>query len=79
MLIAGSSRRSPAVIRATDGRPVWDLDSFGFAASEDAPETVNPSRWRQLRLLGPTCEDASMGEPAPGGARALTRDGRHQS
>jgi len=42
---------SPGVIRATDGRPVWDLESFGFASAEDAPATVNPSLWRQLRLL----------------------------
>jgi len=43
---------SPGVIRATDGRPVWDLESFAFAASEEAPATVNPSLWRQFRLLG---------------------------
>jgi alkyl sulfatase BDS1-like metallo-beta-lactamase superfamily hydrolase len=42
---------SPGVIRATDGRPVWDLESFGFASAEDAPATVNPSLWRQFRLL----------------------------
>lgn len=42
---------SPGVIRATDGRSVWDLESFGFASAEEAPATVNPSLWRQLRLL----------------------------
>jgi alkyl sulfatase BDS1-like metallo-beta-lactamase superfamily hydrolase len=42
---------TPGVVKGTDGRVVWDLDSFGFAGQEDAPETVNPSLWRQLRLL----------------------------
>lgn len=38
------------VIENADGRPVWDLSGFAFAADERAPETVNPSLWRQLRL-----------------------------
>jgi alkyl sulfatase BDS1-like metallo-beta-lactamase superfamily hydrolase len=42
---------SPAVIRADDGRPVWDIDAFAFADQQEAPDTVNPSLWRQLRLL----------------------------
>jgi len=39
------------VVKGTDGRVVWDIDSFGFAEAEEAPDTVNPSLWRQLRLL----------------------------
>jgi alkyl sulfatase BDS1-like metallo-beta-lactamase superfamily hydrolase len=42
---------SPGVVSGTDGRVVWDLESFAFADPEEAPETVNPSLWRQLRLL----------------------------
>ena len=36
-------------IRAADGRVVWDFDSFGFVQGP-APDTVNPSLWRQARL-----------------------------
>lgn len=32
-----------------DGRPVWDQDAFAFLA-EAAPQTANPSLWRQARL-----------------------------
>jgi len=42
---------SPGVITDADGRTVWDLDSYTFAGAEAAPETVNPSLWRQFRLL----------------------------
>ncbi len=35
-----------------DGRLVWDLSRFEFVHEhEDAPETVNPSLWRQMRLV----------------------------
>ena len=39
------------VIRAQDGRPVWDLSAFSFI-EQDAPppDTVNPSLWRQSQL-----------------------------
>ncbi|NUR06135.1 MAG: MBL fold metallo-hydrolase [Nocardioidaceae bacterium] len=40
----------PCVIRAEDGRVVWDNDSYGFLAG-DPPSTVNPSLWRQSRLV----------------------------
>src|SRR5690349_1966455 len=40
----------PPVIRDADDRVVWDLDSYSFLEGE-APETVNPSLWRQSRLL----------------------------
>ncbi|MFF3620853.1 alkyl/aryl-sulfatase [Streptomyces sp. NPDC002467] len=43
-------------ITAVDGRIVWDLDAYRFmdggeGGGGDAPETVNPSLWRQGRLL----------------------------
>ncbi|MFE7854124.1 alkyl/aryl-sulfatase [Streptomyces sp. NPDC057403] len=37
------------VIRDTQGRPVWDLEAYGFLA-QDCPDTANPSLWRQSRL-----------------------------
>src|SRR6201991_491776 len=40
----------PGVVRATDGRVVWDNDSYSFLSGE-APETVNPSLWRQSQLV----------------------------
>ena len=40
----------PPVIHADDGRVAWDLGDYGFLADETAPETVNPSLWRQARL-----------------------------
>ncbi|MDA7419055.1 MBL fold metallo-hydrolase [Xenophilus arseniciresistens] len=36
-------------IKAADGRVVWDFGSFGFVQGT-APDTVNPSLWRQARL-----------------------------
>ncbi len=36
-------------IRTADGRVVWDFDSFSFIQG-DAPDTVNPSLWRQALL-----------------------------
>jgi alkyl sulfatase BDS1-like metallo-beta-lactamase superfamily hydrolase len=42
--------RADPIIRAADGRPVWDLSAFDFLKG-DAPATVNPSLWRQGRLL----------------------------
>ncbi|MFE3760553.1 alkyl/aryl-sulfatase [Streptomyces sp. NPDC059104] len=44
------ARSAVRQITAADGRVVWDLDAYGFMAGE-APETVNPSLWRQGRLL----------------------------
>jgi alkyl sulfatase BDS1-like metallo-beta-lactamase superfamily hydrolase len=40
---------SDPVIRATDGRVVWDADAYAFLDSE-CPDTVNPSLWRQGQL-----------------------------
>ena len=38
-------------IRAADGRVVWDLDAYAFLRDAEAPETANPSLWRQGQLL----------------------------
>lgn len=40
---------SDGVIRATDGRVVWDCDAYAFLDAE-CPETVNPGLWRQAQL-----------------------------
>ncbi len=37
------------VVRAADGRPLWDPKEFGFVAGH-APASVNPSLWRQAKL-----------------------------
>lgn len=39
------------VIKNAKGEPVWDLGAYGFAEGKEAPDTVNPSLWRQLQLL----------------------------
>src|SRR5947199_2462110 len=39
-----------ARIANAQGRVVWSLEPYGFLAEEKAPETVNPSLWRQSRL-----------------------------
>ncbi|MFB0835046.1 alkyl/aryl-sulfatase [Arthrobacter halodurans] len=41
---------SPGVVRAQDGRVVWDNDKYSFLGG-DAPATVNPSLWRQSKLV----------------------------
>ncbi|NRQ34628.1 MBL fold metallo-hydrolase [Nonomuraea sp. NN258] len=40
---------SPAVIRADDGRVVWDNDSYAFL-EQQCPDTAHPSLWRQGQL-----------------------------
>ena len=42
-------RLDPCVVRAADGRVVWDNESYRFLTG-DAPDTVNPSLWRQSML-----------------------------
>jgi linear primary-alkylsulfatase len=37
-------------IRNKDGRVVFSLKDYAFLAHEQAPDTVNPSLWRQARL-----------------------------
>lgn len=39
------------VITDADGSPVWELNAWSFLDEESAPPTVNPSLWRQSRLL----------------------------
>jgi alkyl sulfatase BDS1-like metallo-beta-lactamase superfamily hydrolase len=40
---------SPCVIKAADGRVVWDNDAYAFLAGP-APTSVHPSLWRQSTL-----------------------------
>ncbi|MFI1221026.1 MULTISPECIES: alkyl/aryl-sulfatase [unclassified Streptomyces] len=42
---------SPAVIRAADGRVIWDGEAYAFLDG-DCPSTVHPSLWRQSQLCG---------------------------
>ena len=44
------ARLEPGVIKADDGRVVWDIDAFGAATEGDCPESVNQSLWRQSKL-----------------------------
>ena len=44
------AKLDPCVIRAEDGRVVWDNDSYGFLHGA-APDTANPSLWRQSSLV----------------------------
>ncbi|MGW2346627.1 alkyl/aryl-sulfatase [Streptomyces sp. NPDC001661] len=43
-------RRVPSAVTAADGRVVWDNDTYDFLKGE-APDTVNPSLWRQSQLV----------------------------
>lgn len=43
-------RRTPNAITADDGRVVWDNDTYAFLTG-DAPDSVNPSLWRQSTLV----------------------------
>ncbi|WP_374523719.1 alkyl/aryl-sulfatase [Sphingopyxis sp.] len=38
------------VILDKDGKPVWDRRPYAFLSEAKAPDTVNPSLWRQARL-----------------------------
>jgi len=51
----------PAVVRAADGRVVWDNDAYDFLKGE-CPDTVNPSLWRQAQL----CAKQGLFEVAEG-------------
>jgi alkyl sulfatase BDS1-like metallo-beta-lactamase superfamily hydrolase len=42
-------RLDPCIVRAADGRVVWDGESYGFLEGEP-PATVHPSLWRQSML-----------------------------
>ena len=44
-------RQLPKVeFRNADGRVIYSLEDYAFLADEQAPDTVNPSLWRQARL-----------------------------
>ena len=51
----------PCVITASDGKVVWDNDSYSFLAG-DAPGSVHPSLWRQSQL----CAKQGLYEVVPG-------------
>jgi alkyl sulfatase BDS1-like metallo-beta-lactamase superfamily hydrolase len=40
---------SPLKVTGPDGETVWDFEAYAFVEG-DAPDTVNPSLWRQARL-----------------------------
>ncbi|MFF5988500.1 alkyl/aryl-sulfatase [Prauserella flavalba] len=41
----------PGQVRAADGRVVWDADAWATVLQAERPDTVNPSLWRQARLV----------------------------
>ncbi|MGB7240194.1 MAG: MBL fold metallo-hydrolase, partial [Rhodococcus sp. (in: high G+C Gram-positive bacteria)] len=43
-------RRQPNAVTAEDGTVLWDNDTYSFLQG-DAPDTVNPSLWRQSQLV----------------------------
>lgn len=55
------ARFEPATVQGEGGRTVWDLEPYDFLEGE-APDTVNPSLWRQSRLN----RIAGLFELAPG-------------
>src|SRR3546814_6568929 len=38
------------LIQTADGRVIWDRRPYAFLDAREAPDTVNPSLWRQARL-----------------------------
>jgi len=42
--------RPTLIVKAADGREVWNLPAYAFLESEESPPSVNPSLWRQARL-----------------------------
>ncbi|MFC6631942.1 alkyl/aryl-sulfatase [Microbulbifer taiwanensis] len=50
------------MIKNSSGETVWDLSAYEFADGKPAPDTVNPSLWRQLQLLS----EAGLYQVAPG-------------
>lgn len=42
--------RIDPIITTAKGEPVWDLAAFDFVGG-DAPDTVNPGLWRQMRVI----------------------------
>jgi alkyl sulfatase BDS1-like metallo-beta-lactamase superfamily hydrolase len=44
------ARLEAGKVTKADGAVVWDLTSYAFLEPEEAPDTVNPSLWRQARV-----------------------------
>ena len=44
------ARLEPGVVKNSDGRVVFDIDSYTAAVQGDCPDTVDPSLWRQSQL-----------------------------
>lgn len=44
------AKRGPNAVTAEDGTVLWDNDTYSFLQGE-APDTVNPSLWRQSQLV----------------------------
>jgi alkyl sulfatase BDS1-like metallo-beta-lactamase superfamily hydrolase len=44
------ARLEPGTIRASDGRVVFDADSYTRVLAGECPDTANPSLWRQSQL-----------------------------
>jgi alkyl sulfatase BDS1-like metallo-beta-lactamase superfamily hydrolase len=44
------ARLQPGVIKAGNGRVVYDADAYTAATAGECPDTVNPSLWRQSQL-----------------------------
>src|SRR3954470_4497123 len=44
------ARLEPGVIKAADGKVVYDADVYTRTLDGDCPDTVHPSLWRQSRL-----------------------------
>ncbi|MBU6443541.1 MAG: MBL fold metallo-hydrolase [Alphaproteobacteria bacterium] len=45
-----ATRKDPKIMRE-DGRTAFDLSSYGFLEKGAAPESANPSLWRQAQIL----------------------------
>ena len=59
----GLVARHPTGVIERDGRPCWDVSRHDFVREvADAPDTVNPSLWRQARL---NCEHGLFEVVAP--------------
>lgn len=39
------------VIKDSKGNPIWDTQKYNFVTDKPAPDTVNPSLWRQSQLI----------------------------
>jgi alkyl sulfatase BDS1-like metallo-beta-lactamase superfamily hydrolase len=44
------AKMEQATVKSADGRVVWDQSAYAFESGAVAPDTVNPSLWRQAQL-----------------------------